>query len=141
MRVGNGGNNMKRIIIIIGVVLAVSCSKSQESPKVDDSMVTWVFKAPSTKASLNASGAFSWSKGDQIAIWDATSGSFITFTTGSGSGRFSATAPASANFTTFATFTAVASEVLFCFFHTNFDTSVNCDTFTGFFRNQQWVDV
>ena len=102
---------MKRIIIIIGVVLAVSCSKSQESPKVDDSMVTWVFKAPSTKASLNASGAFSWSKGDQIAIWDATSGSFITFTTGSGSGRFSATAPASANFTTSAFYPAtLASE-------------------------------
>ena len=76
-------------------LLAFSCTRTAEAP-----LVEWTFHAPSTKASLNASGAFSWTEGDQIDVWNEASGAFVTFTSGNGSGRFSAQAPASAHFTT-----------------------------------------
>lgn len=63
-------------------------------------MVEWLFEATCSKASLDGSGSFSWSVDDEIAIWNATSGDFVTFVSNSGSGRFSATAPEDANFIT-----------------------------------------
>lgn len=87
---------MKRLLTIIALgVLVVSCDKaSRESQR----LIEWTFVAPATKASLGSDGTFSWNKGDQIAIWDATGGSFVTFTTPTGNGRFSAKAPANSDF-------------------------------------------
>lgn len=88
------------VIIMAGAVLAISCGKAVKASQSADDLVEWTFVAPATKASLSADGAFSWSPGDEIAVWNATESSYVTFRTGTGNGRFSATAPASANFTT-----------------------------------------
>lgn len=86
--------HMKRIYILFGIVLtAFSCNKDTKQQ-----LIEWVFEAPTTKANLSADGSFSWTPGDQINLWDAAGSSFVTFTTASGSGRFSAQAPASAHF-------------------------------------------
>ncbi len=85
---------MKRIILFFSTVLTtLSCNRDTRQQWIE-----WVFDAPATKAVLSADGAFSWTQGDQISLWNTTSSSFVTFTTASGSGRFSAQAPASANF-------------------------------------------
>lgn len=87
---------MKRILItILGLSFAfASCEKSSDEP-----MVEWTFEAPQTKASLSGSGAFSWAPGDEIAVWNGTASAFVTFATQTGSGRFTAQAPANAHFT------------------------------------------
>ena len=92
---------MKKNLLLIAVaVLAVSCGKAIKPSQATHDMVEWTFEAPATKASLGAGGAFSWSPGDEIAVWNSTESAYVTFRTGTGNGRFSATAPASANFTT-----------------------------------------
>lgn len=87
---------MKRIVIICAVAaLAFSCSKGQlNTPH----MVEWAFETDYTKASIDDSGVFSWVQGDRIDVWDATSASFVPFTTIAGKGRFVATAPDNASF-------------------------------------------
>lgn len=91
---------MKKIIYIVSVamVLLPSCSRST------DQMVEWTFKAPATKAAFSDSGEFSWDAGDKISVWDATSESFVSFTTAAGKGIFRATAPADAHFSQWAYF-------------------------------------
>ncbi|MBR6346198.1 MAG: fimbrillin family protein [Bacteroidales bacterium] len=87
---------MKRIVIICAVTaLAISCSKSQQGAPL---MREWAFETEYTKASIDDSGVFSWQQGDRIDIWDATSASFVPFTTIAGKGRFVATAPDNASF-------------------------------------------
>lgn len=93
---------MKRLLTISALLLlALSCGRNDGAE-----LVEWTFDAPSTKASLSGDGSFSWDKGDEIAVWDGTSSSFVTFTSPSGSSRFSATAPANADFTDVAYFPA-----------------------------------
>ena len=87
---------MKRIVIICAIAaLAFSCSKVQQSAPC---MREWAFETEYTKASIDDSGVFSWQQGDRIDIWDATSASFVPFTTIAGKGRFVATAPDNASF-------------------------------------------
>lgn len=75
-------------------------------------MVEWNFKAEMTKATLDSDGRFAWSAGDRIAVWNATSGAFVPFSSPTGSGMFSATAPADAHFTDCAVYpAAVAASV------------------------------
>lgn len=102
---------MKRLLTIIAAgLLVLSCGNTERQQ--DDRLIEWTFNAPATKAQLGSRGTFSWNKGDQIAIWDATGGSFVTFTTPSGNGRFSAMAPASADFSGIAFYPAsIASTV------------------------------
>ena len=95
------------MIIIAGALLAISCGKAVNASQPADDLVEWTFVAPATKASFSADGAFSWSPGDEIAVWNATESSYVTFRTGTGNGRFSAVAPASANFTTGAYYPSV----------------------------------
>ena len=80
------------------MVLLPSCSRST------DQMVEWTFKAPATKAAFSDAGKFSWDAGDKISVWDATSESFVSFTTAAGKGIFRATAPADAHFSQWAYF-------------------------------------
>lgn len=92
---------MKRILfnILCAFLAFASCEKSQDKGLDNDRLVEWIFEAPQTKASLSANGTFSWSKGDEIAVWNSTGSAFVSFETFTGSGRFSADAPASAHFT------------------------------------------
>lgn len=93
---------------MLGLTLAfVSCKKAADAP-----MVEWTFEAPGTKASLSADGAFSWAPGDQIAVWNSTTNAFVTFSTPTGSGRFTAQAPANAHFTQEAYYPASAATGL-----------------------------
>ena len=69
-------------------------------------MVEWNFNAVMTKATLDQDGHFAWSAGDRIAVWNATSGAFVPFSSPTGSGLFSATAPADARFTDCAVYPA-----------------------------------
>lgn len=86
---------MNRVVALLGLVLAiVSCDRTGPVDYVE-----WHFTAPSTKAELSSSGAFSWSAGDEIAVWNAASGAFVKFASASGSSVFSASAPADAHFT------------------------------------------
>lgn len=86
---------MKKVVLLMAVLWAVSCSREQmgESP-----LVEWTFDTEYGRASLSDGGVFSWQQGDRIDIWNTTSGSFVPFTTLAGKGRFSATAPADARF-------------------------------------------
>lgn len=87
---------MKKVVIICAIAaLAFSCSKSQETAP---ELVEWAFETDYTKASIDGSGVFSWQQGDRIEVWDATSSSFVPFTTIAGKGRFVATAPNNASF-------------------------------------------
>ena len=88
------------------MVLLPSCSRST------DQMVEWTFKAPATKAAFSDSGEFSWDAGDKISVWDATSESFVSFTTAAGKGIFRATAPADAHFSQWAYFPESIAEGL-----------------------------
>lgn len=98
---------MKRLSIFIFILLlAFSCSREVQ----EDQLVEWTFEAPATKASLSAGGAFSWASGDRIALWNQTGSQFVTFTSSTGSGRFSATAPADAFFTGVAWYPASAAN-------------------------------
>lgn len=94
---------MKKIFYIFALLLlGVSCSdKVDNAPSIDGSkLIPWTFDAAFTKASIGISdGAFSWNAGDKISIWNQTAGSFVTFTTTVGRGKFSALAPADAHFT------------------------------------------
>ena len=85
----------KTIFIIVTLIATVSCSKSADAPA---SMQEWTFEAAYTKASLSTQGAFSWEKNDRIAVWNATAGSFVSFTSLTGKGIFNATAPSDAHF-------------------------------------------
>ena len=87
---------MKRIMILVAAALvSAACSKS--SPE----LVEWTFTASHpTKATISNSGAFSWNAGDEINIWNNTSGAFVTFTDAVGKGVYRASAPADAHFTT-----------------------------------------
>jgi len=90
---------MKRRVLFFGVVLAaLSCSRT-DIDRSDHELVEWTFMAPATKASLAANGAFSWSKDDAIAVWDAAGESFVKFTSVTGNSIFTATAPEDASFT------------------------------------------
>lgn len=91
---------MKRVLVLSLLALA-SCARLSPS---SDSLVEWTFDAPATKASLGDGGAFSWDKGDKIAVWDASGGTFVPFESKTGSGRFSATAPAGSRFSQLALF-------------------------------------
>ena len=97
---------MKRLFSLLAIFLAaVSCNKGKES-----GMVLWTFDAPATKSALSENGAFSWQAGDEIAIYDATSGEYVSFTSATGSGKFSATAPENASFTGTAFYPSSARE-------------------------------
>lgn len=88
---------MKKTFIYLAAVAAMAaCTRpSAEAPR----MIEWSFEAAVTKASIASDGAFSWDKGDQIAVWNSTTGSFVNFKTPAGSGKFTATAPSDAHFT------------------------------------------
>ena len=101
---------MKRLLLTLSLCLPVvlSCNKEPDSVPLRE----WTFEAPATRAALSGTGAFSWNRNDRIAVWDETSSSFVSFTTSSGSGRFSATAPENAHFSTIAYYPAgIASGV------------------------------
>jgi len=91
---------MKKIhyTVIAALALLSSCSRNA------DQMVEWTFNAPATKASFSEAGEFSWNAGDRISVWNATSASFVSFTTVTGKGIFRATAPADAHFSQWAYF-------------------------------------
>lgn len=75
---------------------AAACTRQEtDSPR----MVEWSFDAVATKAGLDQQGRFSWDAGDRIAVWNATSGAFVSFRNPAGSARFSASAPSDAHFT------------------------------------------
>ena len=87
---------MKKIFYILALGLAcIGCSKKADNER----LVEWSFEATYTKASIGlADGAFAWTPGDEVAIWNSTAGSFVNFSTRTGSGKFSALAPESASF-------------------------------------------
>lgn len=86
---------MKRIVFLIALFLAASCNREQLA---QPQFVEWAFDTQYSKASLSESGVFSWKQGDRIAVWNATSGAFVPFTTIAGKGRFTAMAPENASF-------------------------------------------
>ena len=65
---------------------------------LEPAMREWTFEAAYTKAAVSGEGVFSWSKGDEIAVWNSQSGGFVTFTSVTGKGKFRAVAPANAHF-------------------------------------------
>lgn len=94
---------MKKTLYIISVLLVLfSCGKQsiEETAVVSDSdeLVTWSFSTASVKAGITDAGAFSWTAGDQIAIWDNTTEENVTFMSKTAKGVFTATAPRSSEF-------------------------------------------
>lgn len=88
--------NLRTLSYIAILLVAVACAtKAHEEP----AMREWTFEAAYTKAAVSGEGAFSWSKGDGIAVWNSESSSFVTFTSVTGKGKFRAVAPANAHFT------------------------------------------
>lgn len=88
--------NLRTLSYIAILLVAVACaSKAQEEP----AMREWTFEAVYTKAAVSGEGAFSWNKGDGIAVWNSQSSSFVTFTSATGKGKFRAVAPVNAHFT------------------------------------------
>lgn len=98
---------MKKLLLSSCLLLAaLAC----ENPALQrDGLVEWTFVAPATKASIDGKGAFSWNSGDAIAVWNSTGNSFVTFSTASGNGIFSALAPANSSFTGTAFFPAASA--------------------------------
>lgn len=72
-----------------------ACQREEEGRSGDDEAKTYTLKADfaenGARASMDDEGLCSWSAGDQIAVYDAVSGSFCTFTTSEGDGTFSFT--------------------------------------------------
>lgn len=90
---------MKKLLYIAAVLaLCAACSAAEEGGK-PEKMVEWTFNALYTKAAISVpGGVFSWEAGDRVDVWDRSSGSFVPFTTVTGTGRFRATAPESCDF-------------------------------------------
>lgn len=88
--------NLRTLSYIATLLVAGACaSKAQEEP----AMREWTFEAAYTKAAVSGEGAFSWNKGDGIAVWNSQSSGFVTFTSATGKGKFRAVAPVNAHFT------------------------------------------
>lgn len=101
--------------------IAAGCAKEPANPeteKVNDSedaqvpqteLVSYSFSATleapvgddpvEGKASISDAGVFSWSAGDEIAVWNAAESAFVTFTCNAGDGVFTASATPGAEFT------------------------------------------
>lgn len=100
---------MKRFNLILNcfaIVLAfASCAREvQPSGENPEKFVTFSFRAVmegTSKAEVDEDGATSWNAGDQIAVYDAASGNFYTFTTATEEGifTFNGTAGVVYNFT------------------------------------------
>ena len=85
--------NLRTLSYIAILLVAGACAQHEPA------MREWTFEAAYTKAAVSGDGAFSWSKGDGIAVWNSQNGGFVTFTSATGKGKFRAVAPANAHFT------------------------------------------
>ena len=72
-------------------LVSYSFSATLEAPVSDDPV--------EGKASISDAGVFSWSAGDEIAVWNAAESAFVTFTCNAGDGVFTASATPGAEFT------------------------------------------
>ena len=99
MKIGRRFSEMKQLFLFSCLLLTVLSCGEKDPARSPDELVEWTFIAPATKASIDGKGAFSWKTGDEIAIWNSTAGGFVTFSTATGSGIFSAQAPANSEFT------------------------------------------
>lgn len=79
-------------ILFFGIALSVtSCSVHEQDLPAGKDACEYVFTASlgdGSKATVSDSGKGEWSAGDQIAVYDAISGQFCTFTSASGDGVF-----------------------------------------------------
>ncbi len=79
---------MKKLFLSIAaiVVLLAACSKEQNTiSSAKENLVTYTFTATSAddsevRSTLSNDGVFSWVKDDQIAIYNSTTSSYVTFT-------------------------------------------------------------
>ena len=105
---------MKKSIYLLTALLALwSCNKQDQTAATPgDDIITWTFSAVQTKAAIADEGAFSWTEGDALSIWDNTTGQFITFRSTAKEGAdvfyFTAEAPRSSDFA-FAVYPASAA--------------------------------
>ena len=93
---------MKKIAYIILSVLFFACACSKQSVRnapAGEELTTWTFDAGfSAKAVIADGGSFSWSKGDEIKLWDSRSSGYVVFTDRVGKGVFTASAPGNSVF-------------------------------------------
>lgn len=98
---------MKRFSLIIqsiALLLAVaSCAREAEAEQTGtpEETVVYSFRAvmeESSKATVSEQGNTAWAPGDQIAVYDAVSGSFCTFTSEFGDGLFTFTGTPGADY-------------------------------------------
>lgn len=114
---------MKKLFYLAALAAIVAgCAKEPATPETDNvneaeevqlpeaELVSYSFSATleaavddaseEGKATISDAGAFSWSAGDEIAVWNSTENAFVTFTCDAGDGNFTGTAAAGAVFTT-----------------------------------------
>lgn len=90
---------MKKLVYIVAALaLCAACTEAEEGKK-SEKMIEWTFNALYTKAGISVPGGeFFWEAGDRVDIWDRNGAAFVPFTTVTGTGRFRAIAPESADF-------------------------------------------
>ena len=93
---------MKKILYTAALLaVAAGCAKEMDfSAPVEGNLVPYTFQAnlEQTKAEIANDGVFSWSAGDQIAVFNTKDSKFYTFTAAAADGSFSGTAPEGASF-------------------------------------------
>ncbi|MBR4809859.1 MAG: hypothetical protein IK031_06240 [Bacteroidales bacterium] len=94
----------KYLLLLASLAAAAGCSLKPEDTPVQEETVTYSIFAtgPSVdvKATISDAGKFSWSAGDEIAVYNSATGSFVTFRSAAGDGNFTAEAAPGAVFTT-----------------------------------------
>ena len=96
-------NRISFIVISLAMLLGVAfCSREVNAPvEAPEEGVTYSFRAVmegASKATVSEDGATAWTAGDQIAVFDAVSQSFCTFTSEFGDGVFSFTGTPGADY-------------------------------------------
>ncbi len=94
----------KYLVLFASLAVAAACSHELEETPVQVEPVTYSLQATGPSAEVKATiaddGKFSWSEGDEIAVFDSSEGHFVTFRCDSGDGIFTAEAAPGAVFTT-----------------------------------------
>ncbi|MBR4808739.1 MAG: hypothetical protein IK031_00480, partial [Bacteroidales bacterium] len=97
---------MKKFPIILALLaIAAGCAKEPVvTPVEEGELVTYSLTASlpdaQVKATISDAGKFNWSAGDEIAVYNSATGSFVTFRSAAGDGNFTADAAPGAVFTT-----------------------------------------
>lgn len=91
----------KMLYTAVLLAVAAGCTKEMDySAPAGGNLVPYTFHAvlEQTKAEIANDGKFSWSAGDEIAVYNQTDNQFYTFTTSAGDGEFTAMVPDGSSF-------------------------------------------